>query len=108
MKLEFIQTKNIYEYYDILLPLGEEFTSIFHSTMLKWCNVMPTDKDNFCHLFGYDGNQNSNKLDDYVWVFVNEIRSSVGGRYIFYNQIESYYCMFSAENLEFVICEVID
>lgn len=42
-KLSFIQTRNIYDYSEILKPLGNEFTSIFYQTMLIWCKIIPSD-----------------------------------------------------------------
>lgn len=43
IKLSFIQTRNIYDYSDILEPLRKDFDYVFYSTMLCWCKIIPSD-----------------------------------------------------------------
>lgn len=42
-ELSFVQTREIYDYSQVLKPLAEDFTSIFYQTMLIWCKIIPSD-----------------------------------------------------------------
>jgi GNAT superfamily N-acetyltransferase len=42
-KLSFVQTRNIYDYSEVLKPLKEDFDYVFYSTMLCWCKIIPSD-----------------------------------------------------------------
>ena len=62
-----------------------------------------------CHLYTYTGAiVNEKQFPNLTWIFLNEVHTWSGRRYIFYGQYDSnsFYAMFSTKNLDFVVKEL--